>query len=240
MIYDDVNALNCMDLLSQKYNAFYKRGSKYTKSMVYISPKDNSKKIDNKFFLEVLDYILMNIKNPYLTKKKNVNESHWSEMNRRSQGIVQRREDDYVNRYTLNDFVEFLRDTYLTNIRSYRVRNFPADHIIEIPLWEEPNLDFEYVYMSLKYNDSGKITSISFFKSFFDRYIEMIEDMKLFISFGGDKYIFNRDLSEIFPKFPQSKYIRYSDCIEIIDAFLDNVPYHITKRNAGPLVKKKS
>jgi hypothetical protein len=73
--------------------------------MYFIGP--NEGKGDNKFFIKLLDDIIIHVDYPLLRKK--VNESHWSEMNRRSQGIKVRKEDDNMER-----FRDYLKDHYKT------------------------------------------------------------------------------------------------------------------------------
>ena len=218
MIYDDVNALNCMDLLSQKYNAFYKRGSKYTKSMVYISPKDNSKKIDNKFFLEVLDYILMNIKNPYLTKKKNVNESHWSEMNRRSQGMAVRKEDD-INLMDALTFCDYLNKIYRTESESciktytFNYENEKPIYTIVIDLYANERGFLNQLYYDNKHIDikQSALKEIGCEKEFNDAFLTKNYT---------DNYGVNN--IEVFPK-DGNKKVTNKFVIEVIDFLLDKI-----------------
>ena len=84
------------DLLKEHYTVI--SIPRYNNKIYYIKPKDGSK-ITNKFFLEIIDFILDAIKdddNIYqvIFKKKHINESIWSDMQDRSAGDVVRKEDD--------------------------------------------------------------------------------------------------------------------------------------------------
>ena len=84
------------DLLKEHYTVI--SIPRYNNKIYYIKPKDGSK-ITNKFFLEIIDFILDAIKdddNIYqvIFKKKHINESIWSDMQDRSAGDVVRKEDE--------------------------------------------------------------------------------------------------------------------------------------------------
>jgi hypothetical protein len=85
-------------LFSKLRNVFsLKSDSKTGQTWYIISPKDGSE-VTNTFFIEVIDFLIDNI--PDSSERgveKIVNESHWSEMNKRSQGIKQRMEDGTNN-----------------------------------------------------------------------------------------------------------------------------------------------
>ena len=218
MTYDDVNALNCMDLLSKKYNAFYKRGSKYTKSMVYISPKDNSKKIDNRFFLEVLDYILMNIKNPCLTKKKNVNESHWSEMNRRSQGIVVRKEDD-IDLMDVPSFCDYLNKIYRTESESC-IKTYTFNYEDEKPIYT--------IVIDLYANERGVLNQLYYDNEHIDIRQSALKEIGCEKEFN-DAFLTKNYMDsygviniEVFPK-DRNRKVTNKFVIEVIDFLLDKI-----------------
>ena len=65
--------------------------------------------------------------------KTYINESHWSEMNRRSQGIKTRREDD-VNNLDREDFSEYLKRRY--NVGDDIIYNSSSTYSINIKLLE--------------------------------------------------------------------------------------------------------
>jgi hypothetical protein len=81
--------------------------SKYSRDFLKICPK-GGRRIDNNFYIEVVEYIIdVADEDVKVVYRKDVNESHWSEMNRRSQGIQVRREDDieHLDRDGLYDLI---------------------------------------------------------------------------------------------------------------------------------------
>ena len=101
------------DLLKEHYTVI--SIPRYDNKIYYIKPKDGSK-ITNKFFLEIIDFILDAIKdddNIYqvIFKKKHINESIWSDMQDRSAGITQRKEDD-INILDCDGLCDYIYDLY--------------------------------------------------------------------------------------------------------------------------------
>ena len=81
----------------------------YTKFI--ISPLDGSE-CTNRFFVDVLDFIIENgDENMLLMKKKHINESIWSDMQDRSAGITQRKEDD-INILDCDGLCDYIYDLY--------------------------------------------------------------------------------------------------------------------------------
>ena len=101
------------DLLKEHYTVI--SIPRYDNKIYYIKPKDGSK-ITNKFFLEIIDFILDAIKdddNIYqvIFKKKHINESIWSDMQDRSAGDVVRKEDD-INIFDCDELYDYIFDLY--------------------------------------------------------------------------------------------------------------------------------
>ena len=81
----------------------------YTKFI--ISPSDGSE-CTNRFFVDVLDFIIENgDENMLLMKKKHINESIWSDMQDRSAGITQRKEDD-INLFDCDELYDYIYSLY--------------------------------------------------------------------------------------------------------------------------------
>ena len=88
---------------------------RYNNKIYYIKPKDGSK-ITNKFFLEIIDFILDVIKdddNIYqvIFKKKHINESIWSDIQDRSMGKTVRKEDD-INVLDCDELYDYIYSLY--------------------------------------------------------------------------------------------------------------------------------
>ena len=81
----------------------------YTKFI--ISPSDGSE-CTNRFFVEVINFIIENgDENVLSLKKKHINESIWSDMKDRSAGITQRKEDD-VNLFDCDELYDYIYSLY--------------------------------------------------------------------------------------------------------------------------------
>ena len=101
------------DLLKEHYTVI--SIPRYNNKIYYIKPKDGSK-ITNKFFLEIIDFILDVIKdddNIYqvIFKKKHINESIWSDIQDRSMGKTVRKEDD-INIFDCDELYDYIFDLY--------------------------------------------------------------------------------------------------------------------------------
>ena len=104
--------LNCSKEIQQKYNI------DCTSEYMEISPKDGSP-VDNKFFIEVLDYFLEILDRPEVKKDHNkmiekikgVKESFWGDVHKRSRGDEIRKEDD-INNLDREEFYDYLTSHY--------------------------------------------------------------------------------------------------------------------------------
>ena len=101
------------DLLKEHYTVI--SIPRYNNKIYYIKPKDGSK-ITNKFFLEIIDFILDTIKdddNIYqvIFKKKHINESIWSDIQDRSMGKTVRKEDD-INVLDCDELYDYIYSLY--------------------------------------------------------------------------------------------------------------------------------
>ena len=79
---------------------------------INIAPNDG-KDITNKFFLEILDFIIERVEEPLEREvyKKHINESVWGDLRKRSSGEVTRREDD-INQLDYEEFFVYLTKHY--------------------------------------------------------------------------------------------------------------------------------
>ena len=81
----------------------------YTKFI--ISPSDGSE-CTNRFYVDVINFIIENgDENMLLMKKKHINESIWSDMQDRSAGITQRKEDD-INLFDCDELYDYIYSLY--------------------------------------------------------------------------------------------------------------------------------
>ena len=92
----------------------FKVDKKYVSStytQFIISPSDGSE-CTNRFYVDVINFIIENgDENMLLMKKKHINESIWSDMQDRSAGITQRKEDD-INILDCDGLCDYIYDLY--------------------------------------------------------------------------------------------------------------------------------
>ena len=117
-----------------------------------IEPKDSNDKMDNVFFIKVLDYIIKRAPSMKghcvnLIKKKNLNETYWSNMNRRSQGTLTRKEDD-INNLDIDGLCKYIKDKY----------EFITNEPWPVYVAKEAKTDIPYLFVLL-FHDSGRTIS---------------------------------------------------------------------------------
>ena len=100
--------------LCKKIKENFKVDKKYVSStytQFIISPSDGSE-CTNRFYVDVINFIIENgDENMLLMKKKHINESIWSDMQDRSAGITQRKEDD-INILDCDGLCDYIYDLY--------------------------------------------------------------------------------------------------------------------------------
>jgi len=106
----------CEYKLKEMYKIKYMSDSPKRQAHIIINPKDSSD-VTNKFYIEIIDFMLDNIKDGYnrLVKKVEltsyVGESIWADMHKRSNGEQERKEDN-IDKLDFHEFVSYLKDTY--------------------------------------------------------------------------------------------------------------------------------
>ena len=97
---------NLLKVIEKKYTVI--NNTHYIK----VEPKNFTGEITNKFFLEVLDFIIENIpKKQCLLKKKDINESIWADLYSRGIGELEREEDD-INHMDPESLCDYLKSKY--------------------------------------------------------------------------------------------------------------------------------
>ena len=125
--------------------------------------------------------------------KTYLKESHWSEMNRRSQGITKRKEDD-VNNLNLSELYDYIYNNYDMRDENDLTYNLPPKGrepyaLNLIPIWQENN------YVELRYfinKDNEMEVSVSrnisnYGGSYYDLYGALEETYKLYDTVGYNR-----------------------------------------------------
>ena len=165
---------------------------------------------------------------------KKLSESIWRNISQRSEGIHRRKEDN-IDILDMDDFFNYLKNIYVTNIKTYEVKKSDTHKFIEVPLMEDL---LDYMCMYLHYNKrTQSIEWITLTGAITKRYIELLEMSDLFIEYGGTKYNFDEDTDTLSPS--HGDHFKNSECVEIIDRFLETIPEITYGSCEGPLVIKR-
>ena len=133
----------CEDKLKEVYKIKYMSDSPKRQAHIIISPKDSSD-VTNKFYIEIIDFMLDNIKDGYnrLVKKVEltsyVGESVWADMHRRSNGELERKEDDIsgLNRDGLYEHIFDLYKPVNLHPLPLKSQTTQADTYFSIPIFK--------------------------------------------------------------------------------------------------------
>jgi predicted GNAT family acetyltransferase len=157
-------------------------------NFIIINPKDTNRKITNSYVIEVLNFIIDNLDDtvtPCIFRK--TNESHWSEMNRRSQGTAVRKEDDLdtyyknlISGHIIDSFSENLVyiETTINNIYSFK--RFAKDLLTHYIENDEVSAEAIDLYIDNHWNEFSKTIN------------EKVQEEKDYVkSTGFQKYMFS-------------------------------------------------
>ena len=210
------------DLLKEHYTVI--SIPRYNNKMYYIRPKDDSK-ITNKFFLEIIDFILDAIKdddNIYqvIFKKKHINESLWSAMQDRSAGITQRKEDDInlLDRDGLYDYIYALYKQIEPFPLPLKSQTSPAHAYFSIPIFKS---DYR-VYRLHCHFDNSKISEITLMASDAD-----VKDFKQALIDNFDATINSNGALTITAK---DGTVSNQVCMDLIKTIVENAPEPYLKK----------
>jgi hypothetical protein len=232
----DLYTKHMRDLLDGYYHIGERSFANSSLDDFIIRPKDDGE-ITNKFFIELLDFLIDNADskhqpNLYPANKFRKNESVWSDIHRRSNGSQGRKEDD-INKLDFDDFFEYLKDIY--------VRIKPSS-FWAIGKYDEPGMEGEVQTISFPV-ESSAMGSIAIKKNvktntFYPikmkhKFLEQYET-DLYNTFYLTKdaaklsgYIINKNTCDIFP---HNGHITNEICIDVIDKLLGIVERPIFKK----------
>ena len=228
--YDVIETLKCFSEFERKFSIkFYK--NEFIVDCIKIYPKDKARiPVTNKFFIEVLDFILDRINTPLEQKIKkisNIKESIWSDIQDRSMGKTVRKEDD-INLLDTDEFIEYLKKSYKVLIHDRIIGFYIEDHKckISIPIEmndynETPNMGNRILSIIIDLEPGGEILIMP------NMYVFRLYPRKIQKTFG-DKYIINTLTHTLTPK---DKIINNSVIVDVIDKLLGMVENPILKKN---------
>ena len=210
------------DLLKEHYTVI--SIPRYNNKIYYIKPKDGSK-ITNKFFLEIIDFILDAIKdddNIYqvIFKKKHINESIWSDMQDRSAGDVVRKEDDInlLDRDGLFDYIYDLYKQIAIHPLPLKSQTSPTHIYFSIPIFKS---DYKVYRLNCIF-DNNKISKITLMASDAD-----VKDFKQALIDNFDATINSDGALTITAK---DGTVSNQVCMDLIKTIVENAPHPYLKK----------
>ena len=125
--------------LTKEFSVSVKRG------FIYINPKDGSEKT-NKFFLDVLRFILDNLKNE-------LNESVWGDLHKRGIGELEREEDD-INLLDGHSMLEYIFNHYEIQDNFSQPQYHKDANVLNVPILKvkENRYNTSVNYITYNYN----------------------------------------------------------------------------------------
>ena len=210
------------DLLKEHYTVI--SIPRYNNKIYYIKPKDGSK-ITNKFFLEIIDFILDAIKDDdnihqVIFKKKHINESIWSDMQDRSAGDVVRKEDDInlLDRDGLFDYIYDLYKQIAIHPLPLKSQTSPTHIYFSIPIFKS---DYKVYRLNCIF-DNNKISKITLMASDAD-----VKDFKQALIDNFDATINSNGALTITAK---DGTVSNQVCMDLIKTIVENAPEPYLKK----------
>ena len=192
--------------------------STYTKFI--ISPSNGSE-CTNRFFVDVLDFIIENgDKNILLLKKKHINESIWSDMQDRSAGDVVRKEDDInlLDRDGLFDYIYDLYKQIAIHPLPLKSQTSPTHIYFSIPIFKS---DYKVYRLNCIF-DNNKISKITLMASDAD-----VKDFKQALIDNFDATINSDGALTITAK---DGTVSNQVCMDLIKTIIENAPHPYLKK----------
>ncbi len=209
---DVIEILGCRSEFERKFSTIHSTND-FNVVSIDIYPKDRARvPVTNKFFIEVLDFILDRIDAPLeqqIEKITDVKESIWSDIQDRSVGETTRKEDD-INHMDIYEFWEYLHNTYISQRPDRDVIDYPIGDAISIPFFMKR--DYMMYMLWIEFNND-KIECISIPDITVSKY-DGIEDVFNLEGYSGDETricVCPKDGSEITNSF----------AVKVIDYLLD-------------------
>ena len=227
---DVIETLKCLLEFERKFSIKFNEND-FIVNCIDIYPKDKARiPVTNKFFIEVLDFILDRINTPLEQKIKkisNIKESIWSDIQDRSMGKTVRKEDDISHL----DYVEFF--TYLTE--HYKPKSKKINEkiggrtpitntdIIEIFIPIESIDDRIKTLMIVISKKDSSIVSIATSQTLFDKYVNLERTL-------SNNYTLNPSNNSPRVYIKSNKKLTNNTIVDLINTFIAAVDNPILER----------
>ena len=180
MQFDVIETLKCFSEFERKFSIRFTK-SDFVVNRIEIYPKDKTRiPVTNKFFIEVLDFILDKIKAPLeqmIEKISNIKESIWSDMQDRSTGEIVRKEDD-IDHLNYEEFFVYLTEHYQPKNKKINEKiggrtPIMDTNTIEIFIPIESIDDWIKTLMIVISKKNNSIVSMETSSTIFDKYVNL-------------------------------------------------------------------
>lgn len=192
-----------------------------TSSEFIITPKDGSK-VTNKFFMEVIDFMLDHMPPVGYTRlinKVGVNESVWMDIHKHSNGDVERKEEN-VDLLNGPGFFEYLNDVYENVNTQFHIYRYEND-VISVPMFETDLGTRSTWYIDYDCKNKG----IYIWDYFLEKDDKLFEKLKRNYKLKKVQY----DSNEHFLVEPKTGESSNKFFLEIIDFLLENANIFFTR-----------
>lgn len=227
-----LDTLRCRGKLTHSYATSFDMDS------TTISPKDKSIPVNNKFFIEVLNFFIDIVSKSGFEQqiKKKLSESVWADIRKKSLGQEDRLEN-YINNMTIDEFSKYLKEIYVCN-SEHRIKDYrPRVNLIVIPIMEK---NTDCMSLGINFDVNGVIEYMTISNSIILYHMDLLEMTNLFVECGGKGYSLDEDNASIDrANGEKGGRLKKSDCIKIIDSFLEAIPDVLDDDCNGPLLTKK-
>ena len=219
---DEVESL-CPELckmIKKNFKVVKKIASNPTYTQFIIFPPDGSK-CTNRFFVDVIDFIIDNADENVLSlKKKHINESIWSDMQDRSAGDVVRKEDDInlLDRDGLFDYIYDLYKQIAIHPLPLKSQTSPTHIYFSIPIFKS---DYKVYKLNCIF-DNNKISKITLMASDAD-----VKDFKQALIDNFDATINSDGALTITAK---DGTVSNQVCMDLIKTIVENAPHPYLKK----------
>ena len=151
--------------------------------------------------------------------KTYLKESHWSEMNRRSQGITVRKEDN-IDHMDIDEFYNYLKDSYSLNEREFEWYTTDYDGEPEYEIW---------IPIARPKNSKVGVHSYYIVYQYYDKYLTISNNFSIdfpeLSKLIDDKFIMKEHPkhNEALLYIGEKEKITHSFVIKVINFIIDNI-----------------
>ena len=227
---DVIWTLKCLLEFERKFSIKFNEND-FVVNCIDIYPKDKARiPVTNKFFIEVLDFILDRINTPLEQKIKkisNIKESIWSDMQDRSAGETVRKEDD-IDHLDCVEFFTYLTEHYKPKSKKDNEKiggRTPITNtdIIEIFIPIESIDDRIKTLMIVISKKDNSIVSVATSQTLFDKYVNLERTL-------SNNYTLNPSNNSPRVYIKSNKKLTNNTIVDLINTFIAAVDNPILER----------